>query len=118
MPSSKCTISYCSGYHKYDSTKSSTYAKNGTAFSIQYQDGSAASGTLSADTVRIATTTVTKQMFAEITTMNSGFSGSAFDGLMGMGFRGNSVTGSATVFDNIWAQSQVPRNAFSFFLNR
>jgi cathepsin D len=39
-------------------------------------------------------------------------------GILGMAFRRISVDNVETVFDNMFAQKLVPRNAFSFWLDR
>ncbi|KAI1903956.1 hypothetical protein AGOR_G00000740 [Albula goreensis] len=92
VPSVHCSLTdiACLLHHKYNSGKSSTYVKNGTAFAIQYGSGSL-SGYLSQDTCTIGDLAVEKQ------------------NLRGWG---------RPVFDNIMSQKKVEKNIFSFYLNR
>ncbi|XP_075401302.1 cathepsin D [Tenrec ecaudatus] len=125
VPSCNCKILdiACWFHHRYDSTESSTYVKNGTTFNIHYGSGSL-SGYLSQDSVSVPCNLnsgikVERQTFGEATKQPGiTFIAAKFDGILGMAYPRISVNDVVPVFDNLMSQKLVEKNMFSFYLNR
>jgi cathepsin D len=120
VPSHNCPWSdiACLMHNKYNSAHSSTYVKNGTKFAIQYGSGQCA-GFVSIDTISVAGLEVEKQPFGEATSEpGMAFVAAKFDGLFGMGYPSISVDGLEPWFNNAFEAGVVPKNQFSFYLNR
>jgi len=94
VPSKKTPIWHWNPLHaKYDSTKSSTYVKNGSSFAIQYGSGSL-TGIVSEDTVTVGNVTIPNQLFAEATNEPGlAFKIGKMDGILGMAWQGIAVNG-------------------------
>ena len=103
----------------YDSTKSSTYVKNGTSFQIGYGDGTKVNGFLSTDTLTFAGLKIKGQTFAEVTNRVRDLSSNPIvDGILGMAFPACSTSGATPPFQNMIQQGLVSQPVFAFYLNR
>ncbi|XP_077505779.1 lysosomal aspartic protease-like [Amblyomma americanum] len=119
VPSSKCVDSNmgCRARSKYDSSKSSTYKKNGQIFKVKYESGQVR-GTLSRDDLGIAGVSVRGQLFGEIThTTGDVFKVVTFDGILGLGYPEISVKNLVPPFDNMLKQELVTDPLFSVYLS-
>jgi len=122
-------------HNRYNHAKSSTYAKNGTDFSIEYGSGavsglltqevrlisvvSCATGYLSTDTVSLTGVAVTGQQFGEVTRESGmSFLAGKFDGICGMAFPRISVDGVIPVFDNMFKQQLLDQYVFQFYMSK
>ncbi|KAM0889128.1 hypothetical protein ACQ4PT_027878 [Festuca glaucescens] len=127
VPSSKCYFSVaCYLHHKYKSTKSSTYKKNGEACTISYGSGSIA-GFFSEDSVLVGDLVVKNQKFIETTREESPtFIIGKFDGILGLGFPEISVGSAPPIWyifkpldrQSMQEQKLISKDIFSFWLNR
>lgn len=107
------------GKTKYDSSKSSTFVRDGSDFHIQYGSGDV-QGIFSVDTVTLANDiTITNQKFAEVQNaggLGIGYMLGKFDGILGLGFEGLSLGDATTVFKNAIDQGQASQPVFAFYL--
>ncbi|KAM8977238.1 renin [Pelodytes ibericus] len=119
VPSRSCSPLYsaCVSHNQYDSSKSRTYMKNGTGFSIQYGSGGV-KGFLSQDLVVVAGIPII-QVFAEATALPAlPFIFARFDGVLGMGFPSQAIDGITPVFDQILSEKVLQEDVFSVYYNR
>ncbi|KAK9485873.1 aspartic peptidase domain-containing protein [Lipomyces starkeyi] len=116
VPSVSCGSIACYLHTKYDSSASSTYKKNGTAFEIQYGSGSM-SGFVSNDVLTIGDLTIANQDFAEATQEPGlAFAFGRFDGILGLGYDTISVNKMVPPVYNAISQGLLDEPVFSFFL--
>lgn len=108
----------CGRHAKYDSSASSTYIANGTAFNIMYGSGPV-SGFESVDDMDMGGLKVKSQMFAEVTDASGlgiAYKLGKFDGILGLAFPQLSVNKVPTCFQNVVSQGLVDVAQFSFYL--
>lgn len=101
-------------YHKtYDSSKSSSYVKNGEAFDITYGSGSI-KGTVSEDNAQFGDAKATKFSFGEVTEVSgASFYASEMDGILGLAYGTISVDKLPTFVD---VDNETDKS-FSFYLH-
>ncbi len=119
VPSKECRLSPACYLHKYfDSSKSSTYATNGTKFNITYGSGGVV-GFAGQDTVDVAGLKAEKAIFGQVTRLEGvSFLASKFDGILGMAWPSISVDNMPLIFDLLYKQGRVEGNSFSFYLTK
>lgn len=114
-----CGIPIIAPKHKYDHSKSSSFAEDGGDFEITYGSGSV-SGFFSKDDVTLADDIVVSgQRFAEVQDaggLGMAYSLGKFDGILGLGFTSISIDHTPTVFENAIKQNVVDQPVFSFYL--
>jgi saccharopepsin len=114
VPSTSCTSIACFLHAKYDSTSSSTYKANGSAFSIQYGSGSM-EGFVSNDLLAIGDLKIPKQDFAEATKEPGlAFAFGKFDGILGLAYDTISVNHITPPFYSMVNEGLIDEPVFSF----
>merc|ERR1712060_992661 len=118
VPGNQCIS--CPNKQTFKTTESSTYeSTDGQSFSIDYVSGSVA-GVWGKDTLHLTDDISVEGQFFGLIHDPSGLSAlyrlSNFDGLVGLGFRGNSIDSKKTVFDNAIEQGLLDKAVFSFYL--
>ncbi|XP_036612877.1 renin [Trichosurus vulpecula] len=104
-------------HRQYDYSKSSTYEEKGTEFSIRYASGKV-KGFLSQDIVTVGGIKMT-QLFGEVTELPlMPFGLARFDGVLGLGYPAQSVSGITPIFDNIISQGVLKKEVFSVYYSR
>ncbi|KAJ7729948.1 acid protease [Mycena metata] len=116
VPSSSCSSLGCFGKSKYNPSSSSTSSSKPYKFSIEYADGSTASGPVYSDTVTVAGITATNQWFAAMTTLSSSWFTAPCDGIMGMGLLPISGLQQNPFVQNAKSEGAIAVGQFSFYL--
>lgn len=118
LPSSKCSYFNipCQLRHKYNSKKSTTYIKNGTAFNVKL-DKENMTGFLSTDVFHVAHLNL-NQTFAEIVSVPWIYTFTKADGVIGLAYSTYAVDGVTPLFYNLIKKKLVVQPVFSFYMNR
>ncbi|KAH9062721.1 aspartic peptidase A1 [Lactarius vividus] len=116
VPSTQCTSIACFLHTKFDSSASSTYKPNGTAFSIRYGSGSM-EGFVSRDHLTIGDLTIQGQLFAEaVKEPGLAFAFGKFDGILGLAYDTIAVNHVPPPFYEMINQDLIYEPVFSFRL--
>jgi len=117
VPSTHCSDAPCKNHSKYDSSKSTSFKKVGSKFSIQYGTGSL-TGIVSSDTVNFAGIDIPKQQFAEsVNEPGDTFTDAPFDGILGMGYDTISVNNIVPPFYSLVNSNALDAPVFGFWLS-
>uniref|UniRef100_A0A914C6J2 Peptidase A1 domain-containing protein n=1 Tax=Acrobeloides nanus TaxID=290746 RepID=A0A914C6J2_9BILA len=109
----------CGGKHLFDSSKSSTYKKNGQQFTIPYGRDNT-TGYLGMDTVRFGDTqqlVIPNTTFGLATYISNDFNDdNIIDGVLGLGFTSLAVDGVVPPLINAYNQHVIDRPLFTVYL--
>lgn len=117
VPAFNCSLS-CGLKPRYEPTKSSTYAPNGTVIAFAYGSGPV-SGFESDDTIMLGDVSVTGQVFTQITNVSGlglAYAISPWDGICGLAWPAISDSYATPPFFNMLNQYPTMNQLFSFYL--
>ncbi|CAD6193369.1 unnamed protein product [Caenorhabditis auriculariae] len=119
VPGPTCKAN-CNGKNKYDSSKSSTFVKDGRSWTIQYGSGDAA-GILATDTITFGATgdaqlPVPSTTFGVASKISSDFKNDATDGILGLAFTSLAVDGVVPPLINAINQGLLDQPLFTVWL--
>lgn len=116
VPSSQCSGLACFFHAKYDSSKSTSYKPDGTAWSALQQNNNV-SGFLSSDTLGLGGLSV-RQTLAEVTSLpGTVFVLAKYDGVLGLSTPAQSAKGES-LLANLVDEKQMAAAVFGLYLNR
>lgn len=116
IPSSHCRSIPCLIHKRFDSSSSTTYHKNDTAFSIHYGSGNV-EGIISNDVLSIGDLFIEDQDFGEATKESGmAFIFGRFDGIFGLGFPSISVNKIVPPFQKMLDKKLLSEKIFSVWL--
>jgi hypothetical protein len=121
VPDSTCAAS-CNGKAKFNSAQSTTYTRDGQAWSITYGTGSAR-GFLGVDTVAFGTMGTTQLIvprttFGQATTIAAFFAQDPIDGILGLAFQSLAVDNVVPPLINAINQGLLDAPIFTVYLQR
>jgi len=115
IPDKTCRSSVCRSKHKFDSSKSSSYSRNGKPFAIQYGTGSCR-GFLGVDTVNFGGISSAKTTFGQATTLASFFKNQPLDGILGLGWPQIAVDAVTPVVNQMIDKNELDQPVFGVYL--
>jgi hypothetical protein len=107
----------CSGKNAFDSSKSSSYEKDGRRFQMQYGTGSC-SGFLGKDIAHVAGIDVKGQVFGQANHLAQFFAGQPMDGIMGLGYPQISQDHVTPVLVNMIDQKLIQKPIFTVWMGK
>ncbi|KAJ7115925.1 aspartic peptidase domain-containing protein [Mycena epipterygia] len=113
---STCTQG-CSSVPTFDSSASSTFKNESTAFSITYGSGAAA-GALASDTVQMAGFSVSNQVFAVCDQVSSGLLTDPVSGLLGLAWKSIATSGATPLWETLASGDSWDSPVMAFQLTR
>jgi len=121
VPDTTCAAS-CNGKRKFNSAQSTTYTRDGQAWSITYGTGSAR-GFLGVDTIRFGDMgtnqlVVPRTTFGQANSIAAFFAGDPIDGILGLAFQSLAVDNVVPPLINAINQGLLDAPIFTVFLQR